>query len=224
MEATNWQRPVGADGNLDVRVGDVWEFESEGKREIASPVRMRSSDGKLEVCYFSWDGYHPRMVDDLLTLVSRNDTPWTVPEDKRKGRWVHTKDMSNDELGRFMQQPGGEYRYGMAWLPDAPAAPEAVRMDAPTDEQIDTFLNCVRLELMHALDEFPDPAGSMAALTEEVGEVAKALLDEPQEDVHTECVQTAVVALRVAVQGDPSLDPIRLAKGLNKSSVNKDGE
>lgn len=45
----------------------------------------------------------------------------------------------------------------------------------------------------------------MTALTEEVGELAKALLDESDQRVYEEAVQVAVMALRVATEGDPSL-------------------
>lgn len=45
----------------------------------------------------------------------------------------------------------------------------------------------------------------MCALTEEVGEVAKALLDESPDRVYEEAVQVAVMAMRLATEGDRSL-------------------
>lgn len=78
----------------------------------------------------------------------------------------------------------------------------------PNDSAL-TFLVHVWLELQAARDKFPDPAACMVALTEEVGELAKAMLDEPSAAVYLEAVQVATVALRVAVEGDPTLDRIR---------------
>lgn len=61
--------------------------------------------------------------------------------------------------------------------------------------------------------KFPRPDGTVAALAEEVGELAKAMLDESPERVYCEAVQVAVVALRVALEGDPSLDRSRSGRG-----------
>ena len=52
------------------------------------------------------------------------------------------------------------------------------------------FLDCLRGELHSARKKFPSPDGLMAALTEEVGEVAKAMLDEKLENVWAESVST----------------------------------
>jgi hypothetical protein len=208
MEATNWQRPVDADGNLDVRVGDDLNVG------LHCPVRVLATYEQFIWCTTLMNMGPPilRRHGDVIALIERNGKR-DVPEDKRTGRWVASVTLDANEMNRaYFNDPMDR----MVWLPDA-VAPEPVRMDAPTDDAIDTFLNCVRLELMHALDKFPNPAGSMAALTEEVGEVAKALLDESQDDLYSECVQTAVVALWVAIQGDPSIDPIRLARGLEPS-------
>lgn len=45
----------------------------------------------------------------------------------------------------------------------------------------------------------------MTALTEEVGELAKALLDEGWSRVQAEAIQVACMAARVAIEGDPTL-------------------
>lgn len=68
-------------------------------------------------------------------------------------------------------------------------------------------------ELTRARAKFPSPAGSLAALTEEVGELAKAMLDEPRHRVCEEAIQVAVMAIRVATEGDPTLDEIRKKRG-----------
>ena len=67
------------------------------------------------------------------------------------------------------------------------------------------FIIRVQAELIRGRTKFPNPQGSMTALTEEVGELAKALLDEPWERVIEEAVQVAVMAIRVATEGDPTL-------------------
>jgi hypothetical protein len=67
------------------------------------------------------------------------------------------------------------------------------------------FITKVQAELIRGRTKFPNPQGSMTALTEEVGELAKALLDEPWDRVVEEAVQVAVMAIRVATEGDPTL-------------------
>ncbi len=69
-------------------------------------------------------------------------------------------------------------------------------------------------ELDRARETFPNAIHSTVALMEEVGELAKALLDEPWENVRKEAVQVAVMAIRVAVDGDSSLDGYRTRLGL----------
>jgi len=70
----------------------------------------------------------------------------------------------------------------------------------------------IEAELNKARSKFPDNAHVMNALTEEVGELAQALLHinfEPgkkgHEDVYKEAVQVAVMAIRVATEGDSTL-------------------
>jgi Mg2+/citrate symporter len=53
------------------------------------------------------------------------------------------------------------------------------------------------------------------ALAEEFGELCKAVLDESAADVRKEAVQTAVMAARVAIDGDGSVCEWRAAKGLD---------
>lgn len=75
------------------------------------------------------------------------------------------------------------------------------------------FLRDVALEVERARELFPNSDGVMCALTEEVGEVAKAHMDEPWSNVYAECVQVAAMAMRVAMEGDPTLLSIRKARG-----------
>lgn len=83
------------------------------------------------------------------------------------------------------------------------------------EEQLNQFLEEVRAEFVRATTKFPNPVGSMCALTEEVGELAKAVMDEPSANARKEAVQVATMAARVAIQGDPSLDVIRAKRGVD---------
>ena len=72
-----------------------------------------------------------------------------------------------------------------------------------------SFLAEVILEVARAKRLFPKPDGLMTALTEEVGEVARAVLDETDERIREECVQVAAMAMRLAEEGDPTLTELR---------------
>ena len=84
------------------------------------------------------------------------------------------------------------------------------RIDARTLEQ--SFLDDVATELVYAREKFPSNEHMLAALFEEAGEVANALLElnytkgkkGDARAVWNECVQAAAMCLRVAVDGDPS--------------------
>lgn len=78
------------------------------------------------------------------------------------------------------------------------------------------FLNLVNEELKLARAKFPCSDGALAALTEEVGEVANAMLDKPFSDVQKECVQVAVMALRLACEGDNTLSELRDKRGCKR--------
>ncbi len=74
----------------------------------------------------------------------------------------------------------------------------------PTDK----FLNDVKEEFKRASDKFPKGDKLDAALMEEVGELAQALLHIQEKgaspaNVYKEAVQVATVAMRIAVQGAP---------------------
>jgi hypothetical protein len=72
-----------------------------------------------------------------------------------------------------------------------------------------SFLDNVQSELKSARLQFPTNENQFVALTEEVGELAQALIDQGRgfqsaTDVYAEAVQVAAMALRVAVDGDSS--------------------
>lgn len=75
------------------------------------------------------------------------------------------------------------------------------------------FVEDVAAELLKARAKFPSSALSLAALTEELGELARAMLHlragkTPAEHVWQEAVQVAAMVQRVAVEGDPSFDVV----------------
>lgn len=89
--------------------------------------------------------------------------------------------------------------------------PKAVKFDP----EVEAFLNEVRDELTRARALFPGRNLNMAAAAEEMGEVVKAMLDEPSANVRKEAVQLAAMAGRCALEGDASLDDWRKRKGLS---------
>ena len=83
---------------------------------------------------------------------------------------------------------------------------------------IDTFLSKVCDEMERARQKYPAPNPNTAALGGEVGEVMEAMNKESFENVYAECVQVAVMAMRLAVEGDPFMDAYRGSQGLDLSS------
>jgi hypothetical protein len=81
--------------------------------------------------------------------------------------------------------------------------------------EADAFLAEVRAELIRARAKFPGDRIMTIALAEEFGELCKAVLDEPSANVRKEAVQTAVMACRVALDGDGSVDAWRRERGLD---------
>lgn len=75
------------------------------------------------------------------------------------------------------------------------------------------FLGEVYQELVRARTKFPSSACSVAGLMEEVGELAQAVLKNaagkwPESRIREEAVQVAVMAMRVALEGDPSITSV----------------
>jgi hypothetical protein len=82
-------------------------------------------------------------------------------------------------------------------------------------KQDDLFLGHVDDEVGRARDKFPSPNLCFAALVEEVGELSEAMLKNAAgsegwgpAQVYHEAVQVAAMALRCAVDGDPSFSSI----------------
>ena len=87
-----------------------------------------------------------------------------------------------------------------------------------TDDSLTLFLCTVQKEVGQAREKFPGNRHMMTALTEEVGELAQALIDDHRlqqgnaggtiaregssMNVYMEAVQVACMAARVALEGD----------------------
>ena len=75
----------------------------------------------------------------------------------------------------------------------------------------------INAELTRARTKFANPSRNYIALCEEVGELAKALLDckpgdrESSVAVYKEAVQVAAMAIRVMEEGDPQSSPAYVA-------------
>jgi len=80
--------------------------------------------------------------------------------------------------------------------------------------EVDDFLAEVKAEITRARAKFPGDNLTTIALMEEVGEVAKAALDESPEALRKEAVQVACMAARMALDGDSSTDAYRARRGL----------
>ena len=83
---------------------------------------------------------------------------------------------------------------------------------------IDTFTEDVSREVVRAIAKFPQPNPTLAALTEEVGELAQAVLHIREGkssdwwEVYDEAVQVAAMACRVALEGDPTVGAVPTEK------------
>lgn len=79
---------------------------------------------------------------------------------------------------------------------------------------ISAFLEMMEKEVHQAIDNWPAPNPTLAKLTEEAGEVATELVDirEGRSDdwhlVYKECIQTAAMACRIAIEGDGTLGAV----------------
>lgn len=73
----------------------------------------------------------------------------------------------------------------------------------------ETFILALRMELNRAQKKFPYPNPNLAALMEEVGELAQAfLLNKTPIEIYNEAVQVAAMAARCALEGDPQFKKI----------------
>ena len=83
-----------------------------------------------------------------------------------------------------------------------------------SDANVDMFLYDVQKEIMKAVKKFPQPNPTIAAMAEESGELAKAMLHIREGksndwwDVYGEAVQLAAMACRCALEGDTTVNAV----------------
>lgn len=82
------------------------------------------------------------------------------------------------------------------------------------------LLSEIHQELIRARAKFPGDNVTTLALMEEVGELATALFEEEANAVRKEAIQTAVMAMRVVLDGDATLRVWRIAKRLGPLTMN----
>ena len=76
-------------------------------------------------------------------------------------------------------------------------------------------VSAVCAEVIRARLKFPRSRYLLAALTEEVGELARAILQGKDQDaIQREAIQVACVALRICEEGDSSFDDADAASQL----------
>lgn len=85
-----------------------------------------------------------------------------------------------------------------------------------TKSEIDVLLNEIRKEVVRARTLHPGNNLQTMAFSEEAGELVKAVMDESVENVRTEAIQAAAMAIRVVIDGDSTMDNHRERKGLGK--------
>lgn len=67
----------------------------------------------------------------------------------------------------------------------------------------DLTLDAISAEVLRARTKFPGNNHLLAALTEEVGELAQAMLQgRPRDEIEKEAIQVACVAIRLIEEGD----------------------
>lgn len=179
--------------------------------------------------------------ESILTIVYEGDTPFAAVADFATAHLVKTA----PQLLELVR----EYRRAVeyyALVDEAKGDDEGANLKMMTISRIDDvlretgalapvemvlptmapppvvdFMIEVAAEIERAALLHPGPNPNLAALTEEVGEVSKALLEgrarclelgaldqDDWSDIRAEAVQVATMAFRIAFEGDPTLDVV----------------
>lgn len=192
-------------------------------------------DGPARLCPATMDR------ESILTIVYEGDTPFAAVADfatahlvkvapqllelvreyrraledyvrvdvaKRDDEGANLKMMTISRIDNVLRETGA--LAPLEWVAPTMAPPPVV------DFMIEVAAEIERATMLH-----PGPNPNLAALTEEVGEVSKALLEararrlevggldqDDWEDIRTEAVQVAAMAFRVAFEGDPTLEVV----------------
>jgi hypothetical protein len=99
---------------------------------------------------------------------------------------------------------GRRYRMKESYEPkliSKPPFPQDLTSAPPFPQ--DLTVDALKAEMVRARIKFPDNRHLLAALVEEVGELAKAILqDQGDDQIEREGLQVACVALRIVEEGD----------------------
>ena len=153
-----------------------------------------------------------KTAPQLLDLVReyRRVAEYYLRADQAKGdtEGATLKMMTISRIDDVLREAGG-----MAHAED--------RVPAMAPAPVVDFMMDVAAEIERVASLFPGPNPNLAALTEEVGEVARALLEARArsfelggldrgdwDDIRTEAVQVAAMAFRIVFEGDPTLDVV----------------
>ena len=77
----------------------------------------------------------------------------------------------------------------------------------------DELINEITIELQFAVAKFPENIFIFPALIEDVGELAKALMEESPDRIRAEAIQVAVMAIRIIQEGDRDITQRRIIRG-----------
>jgi len=79
----------------------------------------------------------------------------------------------------------------------------------PFNQAEDHTLQAISAECVEARRKFPKNRLLLAALMEEVGELATAMLQgKPKDEIEREAIQVACVAVRIIEEGDATFDDV----------------
>lgn len=152
-------------------------------------------------------------VGRLLALVQPLAAAVRAQADAHESTWriaADTAEALAQDLAKVIKQRDAQAAahraevasllHDLSWL-DGAARPERETLAALSDE------------VKRTRAKFPGNRFMLAALTEEVGEVARALLQRKgSAEVRREAIQVAAVALRIVEEGDASFDDITNAE------------
>lgn len=156
-------------------------------------------------------------VAELERELSNEENAHTTTIEQRDNAEHWADQLANAIAERFGVDIGEHsnlncpWNEALVWMQQLPA-----QAQHSVSDDVESFLDEVRAELVRARSKFPGDRIMTIALAEEFGELCKAVLDEPAENVRKEAVQTAVMAARVVLDGDGSVTAWRAERGLDQ--------
>lgn len=156
------------------------------------------------------DGRHGWEDADPLHGISQDEISGMLREHVEKGDPVDVANfcMMLHHRGETIMPEDIDVSIGAVY-----AAMEAAKGIVPVD--VGTLTAEVLDELTKARSKFPGKNVTFLALTEEVGELATAMFEESRQRVREEAIQVAVMAMRVVLDGDHTVEPWRAEHGLD---------